>query len=241
MDPSIHFRSALVLHVNGDEVSTAPHDLLYLVDTHDGKHAAAQRDQQDMHRMGRVQQVRRVFRSFSLWSFASIVLSTWEYLLLDLGPALTNGGRAGLFWSFAVQVVLSGIVTAALAEMASMAPSASGQYSWVSYWAPEKVQKYLSYLTGWFAVLYWQLGFANTSITAGAVLEQFIQLYRPEYELIPWRSTLMIIPPLVFTLLCNLFALKFMPMLQNFTMLLHVMGGILIMCKSPVSPGDTSS
>lgn len=43
----------------------------------------------------------------------------------------------------------------------------SGQYHWVSEFAPVGVQKVLSYVVGWFCVLGWQAGIAGQSFSVG--------------------------------------------------------------------------
>ncbi|GAM91342.1 hypothetical protein ANO11243_093910 [Dothideomycetidae sp. 11243] len=193
-----------------------------------GGDSPALRDRNDMKRMGRVQEVRRVFRSYSLFSYTCIVMSTWEYLAFSLSAGLTYGGRGGLFWSYIVEFGLIMLVTASLAEMASMAPNAGGQYTWVAEFAPPKTQKFLSYLTGWMSVLVWQTALSSSNVVSGTLLESLITIYKPDYELKPWRSALMTLPSLVVLLLWSLFAHKYLPMLQNLTMVLHVMGAILI-------------
>lgn len=42
-----------------------------------------------------------------------------------------------------------------MAEQGSMAPTAGGQYHWVSEFAPRKYQKQLSYVVGWLCVIGW--------------------------------------------------------------------------------------
>ncbi|KAF2155465.1 putative GABA permease [Myriangium duriaei CBS 260.36] len=182
-----------------------------------------------MRRMGRVQEVRRVFRSYSLFSYTCIVMSTWEYLVFSLTAGLTNGGRGGLFWSYLIELALISLVTASLAEMASMAPTAGGQYHWVSEFGPPRFQKFLSYLTGWMSLLVWQTALSTSNFVSGTLLESLITIYRPDYELLPWRSTLMTLPSLVVLLVWTIFAHRCLPMLQNLTMVVHVMGCILIM------------
>lgn len=71
----------------------------------------------------------------------------------DLGSrantqGLIDGGLAGLFWSYIWTFVGFGFVILSISEMASMAPISGGQYHWVSEFAPDSVQKQLSYLTG---------------------------------------------------------------------------------------------
>lgn len=44
---------------------------------------------------------------------------------------------------------MTSALTLLQAEMASMAPIAGAQYHWVSEFAPESSQKFLSYITGY--------------------------------------------------------------------------------------------
>ncbi len=61
---------------------------------------------------------------------------------------LTAGGMPGLFWSLCWAYTGQFFIVLSLAEMASMAPTAGGQYHWVSEFAPRQHQKLLSYLSG---------------------------------------------------------------------------------------------
>jgi choline transport protein len=65
---------------------------------------------------------------------------------------LLNGGLAGLIWTYVGTFIGFLAVIASMAEMASMAPTSGGQYHWVSEFAPESAQKFLSYLTGKFSI-----------------------------------------------------------------------------------------
>ena len=88
-------------------------------------------DQRDMKRMGKKQEFVRNFRIFTSIAFTSCVMGTWEFLLATSQPALIAGGTAGLFWSMIWCYVGQAFIVLSLAEMASMAPTAGGQYHWV--------------------------------------------------------------------------------------------------------------
>jgi len=62
--------------------------------------------------------------------------------------SLIDGGTAGLIWGFLAVSIGFLFVYLSLAEMASMAPTAGGQYHWVSEFAPQSAQKFLSFLVG---------------------------------------------------------------------------------------------
>ena len=106
------------------------------------------RDAAGMKRMGKDQQLVRHFRLLSITSFVALATAAWEIGLFLLSPGLYDGGRAGLVWNALWNFVGFGPVYLSMAEMASMAPIAGAQYHWVSEFAPEKWQRFLSYLTG---------------------------------------------------------------------------------------------
>lgn len=109
---------------------------------------ATRNDEKDMDRMGKTPQLRRNFRQVSAISFICVTVSTWEVTFLANTQGLTDGGLAGLFWSYLWTMIGFGLIAASLAEMASMAPTSGGMYHWVSEFAPPKYQRFLSYMSG---------------------------------------------------------------------------------------------
>jgi len=85
-------------------------------------------DKLNMARMGKTQEMRRVFSSVSLVSFTAIIMGTWQWIILANSQGLTNGGRAGLFWSYIWTFAGYSVLAVSLADMAAMAPTAGGQY-----------------------------------------------------------------------------------------------------------------
>lgn len=105
-------------------------------------------DATDMRRMGKDQQLVRHFRVLSMASFVAVATAAWEFTVFNLTAALTNGGRPTLVYSVLWNFVGFAPIYLSMAEMASMAPIAGAQYHWVSEFAPESLQRGLSYLTG---------------------------------------------------------------------------------------------
>ena len=105
-------------------------------------------DVYNMSRMGKRQELRRNFRFISIVGFVMVLQSTWESVLLAAQYGLINGGTAGVIWMTVAVIGGALCMIASLAEIASMAPTAGGQYHWVSEFAPKSLQKSLSYLLG---------------------------------------------------------------------------------------------
>ncbi|KAF2855372.1 amino acid transporter [Plenodomus tracheiphilus IPT5] len=185
---------------------------------------ATTEDTLDMIRMGKTQETRRAFRSFSILGFSMVVLSTWEAILVTAVFALTNGGTAGLIWGYLIVMVGFGFVVASLAEMASMAPTAGGQYHWVSEFAPPSCQKFLSYIIGWLGVLGWQTGAATVSYLASKNIQGLIVLNDLSYAPTKWQGTLLIWGVLLLSLFLNTFFSKYLPLIEGVTAILHIAG-----------------
>lgn len=85
-------------------------------------------DKLDMLTLGRHQTLRRNFRFLSMLGFGSTLICTWEVLSAQILFTTTDGGTGTLFWGFLACALGMGLVYASIAEMASMAPTAGGQY-----------------------------------------------------------------------------------------------------------------
>lgn len=85
-------------------------------------------DKDDMKALGKIQVLRRNFKFPTMLAFASTVLVAWEILPVISVYALQNGGTPIVFWGIVVGIFGMTFVYASLAEMASMFPTAGGQY-----------------------------------------------------------------------------------------------------------------
>ena len=73
------------------------------------------------------------------------------------------------------------------------APSAGGQYHWISELAPRNVQKLLSYIVGWLTVFGWQVGLASVSYAAALQIQSLVILLNPGVSLLGWHTALITI------------------------------------------------
>ncbi|KAF2112082.1 amino acid/polyamine transporter I [Lophiotrema nucula] len=181
-------------------------------------------DEKDMDRMGKLQQLRRNFKFISIFSYAVILGSTWEFALAIIGISLSNGGPAGGIWMFLAVCFGMFFVVLSMAEMASMAPISGGQYHWVSEIAPRKHQKFLSYLVGWMCAMAWQAGMATTAFAATQQLQGLIALNVQSYAIKGWHSSLFSIAITVFAILWNTVLIRLLPKVEAIAMALHMLG-----------------
>ncbi|OAA51580.1 Amino acid/polyamine transporter I [Metarhizium rileyi] len=179
-------------------------------------------DRRDMQRMGKTQQFRRNFRMMSTIGFTICVTGTWIILLTSNTQGLIAGGMAGLFWSLCWSHVGQFFIVLSLAEMASMAPTAGGQYHWVSEFAPRKHQKLLSYLSGWLSTVSWQSIVALDAFLIGSVIQGLITLNDDSYTPTRWEATLLVFAAVIGVSLFNVFAAKHLPLAEGSFVTLYI-------------------
>ncbi|KAH8693565.1 amino acid/polyamine transporter I [Talaromyces proteolyticus] len=186
-------------------------------------------DMQDMRRMGKTQELKRDFRPLAALSFSAVLQATWEFILISNTQGLENGGLAGMFWTYVWTFIGFCFVIASLAEMASMAPTTGGQYHWVSEFASPRWQRFLSYVTGWMAVLAWQAGAASGSFLTGTILQGLISVRDPTYDPKRWQGTLFVFAMVALIYLFNVYASNWMARIQNLLLMMHLVSWVIIL------------
>ncbi|CAG8045893.1 unnamed protein product [Penicillium salamii] len=181
-------------------------------------------DQRDMNALGRVQVLRRNFRFISIVGFGCTLICTWEVILTLLSAGLTDGGTAGLIWGFIGVTLGFSLVYASIAEMASMAPTAGGQYHWVSEFAPRRGQKFLSYITGWLSAMGWQCAIVSIAYLAGTIIQGLVVLNQPDYDFQRWHGTMLVIAISTFSIIFNTFLAKNLPFVEGLILIIHIVG-----------------
>ncbi|GJN66050.1 hypothetical protein PLICBS_000066 [Purpureocillium lilacinum] len=179
-------------------------------------------DERDMQRMGKKQEFQRNFRMLSTIGFTICVTGTWTILLTSNTQGLTAGGMAGLFWSLVWSHVGQFFIVLSLAEMASIAPTAGGQYHWVSEFAPPRLQKFLSYLSGWLSTVSWQSIVALDTFLIGSIIQGLITLNDNSYSPTRWQGTLLVFASVIGVSMFNVFAAKHLPLAEGMFVTLYL-------------------
>jgi amino acid transporter len=186
-----------------------------------------------------------------MMSFSCTVLVTWEGVLVYVkskqGPffpariadysgslfatGFINGGTAGLVWQFLLVWggTLSTFVT--IGELASMAPTAGGQYHWVHMLSPKSTRNFLSYITGWMTVLAWVASIATGAFLSASMTQALCLINYPDYANVyaGWQGTLI---SSAFVLVCVFFNTvvgSLLPKVEGSFMMLHILGFFAIL------------
>lgn len=80
----------------------------------------------------------------TLWETISaswIICNSWAGIAATIALAITLGGPAILIYGPVVMFFLVGCCSITLAELASVYPTAGGQYHWTSILAPKKLSR----------------------------------------------------------------------------------------------------
>ena len=183
-----------------------------------------ERDAQVLARLGKKSVLERRFGFLSILAFTCTILITWEGSLVLFTTGLTNGGSAGLVYGYIFVWIGTIAVFTSMAELASMAPTAGGQYHWVWMLAPPWCRKFFSYIMGWLVICGWQGLLAGGGYFSGALIVALIQLNHDSYVPELWHGTLLFWATIVVALLINTAATSILPKIEIFILVLHVVG-----------------
>ncbi|KAL5355611.1 amino acid/polyamine transporter I [Aspergillus floccosus] len=188
------------------------------------------RDVTALARLGKKPVLKRTFGILSTLGFSCTILATWEGLFDTFLLPLQNGGPGGAVYAFIFAWTGTGCCFVVLSELASMAPTAGGQYHWCAMLAPPHLMKFLSYMTGWVTVIGWQAAFASASFLAGTQIQGAVLLAHENYQSQPWQGTLIMWAAVLLALGINVVGGKLLPRLETVILVIHLVGffGILI-------------
>ncbi|KAK5625192.1 hypothetical protein RRF57_000908 [Xylaria bambusicola] len=196
-------------------------------------------DDLTLRRLGKRPLLTRSFGFMSILGLSCSALSSWEGTLGTTPPTLLIAGPAGVLWAFVVSWIGTMSVTATMAELASAAPTAGGQYQpeltsksdyWVAMIAPESCAAFLTYLTAWLTTLAWQAAALTSNYTTATILQGIIVLTNPSYVARQWHTILIIYAVTFFTVAINFTTSRTLAKIEGLILILHLAGffGILV-------------
>ncbi|KAI9843919.1 MAG: hypothetical protein M1838_002415 [Thelocarpon superellum] len=173
-------------------------------------------------RAGKRQQLKRNFGTVSVVAFTCTILASWEAVASSFNAGLINGGPSSLVYGYLLSWVGILAVTASMAELASISPTAGAQYHWVAQFAPEKWSAPLSFFAGWLLVIGWSSGCSAASSLAATEIQGLIALNNPDYVPQRWQASLLYWGILIAGGLINVYGIRILPYLESAALVLHV-------------------
>ncbi|CAD6586199.1 MAG: hypothetical protein ASARMPRED_002470 [Alectoria sarmentosa] len=186
--------------------------------------ANGERDAQVLARLGKKSVLERRFGFLSILGFTCTILITWEGSLILFTTGLTNGGSAGLVYGYLLVWIGTVAIFTTMAELASMAPTAGGQYHWVWMLAPPRCRRFLSFIMGWLVICGWQAILAGGGYFGGTVIVALIQLNHDHYVPELWHGTLIFWAIVLVAVFINTVTSSVLPKIESFILVFHVIG-----------------
>jgi choline transport protein len=148
------------------------------------------------------------FTKLSIIAFAFVICNSWAGVAGSIQIALLQGGPATLIYGIMVSSIAYFSIAGSMSELASVYPTAGGQYHFASILAPEKTKRAISYACGLLSIFSWvAIGAAVTIIPAQQIMA-LVALYRPDFVTKEWHVFLIYEAMALLVLLYNMFALK---------------------------------
>ncbi|KIW63200.1 hypothetical protein PV04_10065 [Phialophora macrospora] len=155
------------------------------------------------------------FSKWNIIAFAFVICNSWAGVAGSIQLALLQGGPATLIYSVILSSIAYLCIAISLAELASVYPTAGGQYHFTSILAPKKIRRGVSYACGLLSMLSWvAIGAAVTIIPAQQIMA-LVSAFNPTFETKQWHVFLIYEGVAAFILVNNLFLLKKAPWTHN--------------------------
>ncbi|EAW14374.1 putative choline transport protein [Aspergillus clavatus NRRL 1] len=129
-------------------------------------------------------------RKFSILSIIAVgynISNSWVAIAASFAIAIQSGGAVSLLYGIVAVTVAMLCTGITLAELASVYPTAGGQYHFTSILAPERWSRSLSYFSGLAAVFSWITLGASIALAATQALMAVVIRWQPTYQPQAWH------------------------------------------------------
>lgn len=129
-------------------------------------------------------------RRFSILSIIAVgynISNSWVAIASSFAIAIQSGGAVSLLYGIIAVTVAMLATGLTLAELASVYPTAGGQYHFASILASPRWSRGLSYFSGLAAVFSWLTLAASIALAATQALMAIIIRWQPAYQAQSWH------------------------------------------------------
>ncbi|KAJ5817632.1 amino acid permease [Penicillium robsamsonii] len=184
-------------------------------------------------------------RNFSLTSAASLcmcLLATWEAVSAVISAALESGGAPCLLYNYVLSFLCTIAVGSSLAEIASIYPTAGGQYYWVAVLSPVSSRKSAAWFTGWISVGGQILLTAAAALSGGLQTQGLLIMNDDSYIPQQWQGMLFYWAVVLYAAFVNTVGSRILPHVNYASGIIHV-GGFFATCitLAIMAPKNTAS
>ncbi|KAJ5174067.1 uncharacterized protein N7500_001998 [Penicillium coprophilum] len=174
-----------------------------------------------------------------------VICDSWAGMAGTVSLAIAQGGPVTLVYGPILTLILIGACALTLAELASVYPTAGGQYHWTSILAPKSMNRALSYCCGMTNVFSWIAICTGIAIIPAQLIVGIALFYNPDYTPQAWHYFLIYQAINGLVLLYNITLLKrslwIHDVASSLSLLLHVSLGHLPTINPLSTFGEPSS
>ncbi|KAF4474688.1 HNM1-Choline permease [Fusarium agapanthi] len=183
--------------------------------------------------------VRRDIGPLRIIAIGFNIPNSWVAIAASLSTALAAGGTVSLIYGTFVSCAFYACAAVTLAELASVYPTAGGQYHFTSILAPERYNRQFSYVCGMISTLSWTINAASVALIGSQLLVSFPQFFNG-YEPERWHLFLIYQGLNLFSLFYNLFLLKRTNWIHDYAFVL-TLSTFLVTCITCLSRSNKQS
>lgn len=145
--------------------------------------------------------------TFRLIAAGFNISNSWFAIAASLSVAIATGGTVSIIYGIVIIFLLYSCAALTMAELASVYPTAGGQYHFSSVLAPKKWNRPISYACGMIATSSWVALNASVNILAAQMVTSLAQFFL-DYTPKDWHLFFIYQAVNVFTLCYNIFLLS---------------------------------
>ncbi|KAJ5946179.1 hypothetical protein N7454_003018, partial [Penicillium verhagenii] len=176
-------------------------------------------DDIDLEARGYQRQMPRQFSTFSLVALSFSLTCTWSGTGSSIGISLQDASAAGTIWSLPVAALMTAILSAGVAELASAYPVAGAQYYWAFCLASKDWRAFASYMNGWLSILGWWLASGAACNFIASLILSIVVLWYPDYEIQSWQQWLVYVGIVWLAIALNTWGSQLLPLYNRFNFL----------------------
>ena len=152
--------------------------------------------------------LKRRYTKLDITAIGYNICNSWIGVASSFALAVASGGTVTLLYSIILVSFIFLCNGATLAELASVYPTAGGQYHFTSILAPKRYSKGLSYTCGLIAMFSWIVATASVAVLLAQMLLAVALNYHDSYELKSWHTFLVYMAFNTFAAIYNLVLLR---------------------------------
>ncbi|KAL2207051.1 amino acid transporter [Sarocladium strictum] len=174
-------------------------------------------------------QLQRRLSGLTMVAMAFAIFNTWIALASSVGLVLPSGGSVSFLYGFVFCVFCELAVAASLGEMASIWPTAGGQYHFVYALCSDRWKRVMSFYVGWLNIGGWlvavtvQAFFGAQIICAAAVIAS-----NGTYAVTQWSTYLIFLAILTFGTAGNIWGNRILGRYNDAALAWSILGAVII-------------